>query len=77
MYPMSLTEMIMTWEEDADQHLINHVHGLIAEDKATWVWDPYVDGVAALVIPDTNIALVVLYADGDWETSIDGLAYED
>ena len=31
--------------------------------------DPEVPGVVGLMIPGTNRALVVVYADGDWEAS--------
>jgi hypothetical protein len=36
-------------------------------DGCRWVYDPEVHGVVGLVVPGTNRALVVVYADGDWE----------
>jgi hypothetical protein len=73
MTAMSLTELVMSWEEDADQEFVDIVRAAVERGEVEWAWDPFVDGVAGLLPVractrvDANTAYIVLYRDGDWE----------
>lgn len=55
-------------EEMAEEFLALALR-LQADGTATWTLDPQVTGVVGLVMVGTLDALVVVYADGSWETS--------
>lgn len=54
---------------EADEVLGGLVETLVADGAARWILDPQVFGVVGLVDKDTEEALLVVYADGDWEIS--------
>jgi hypothetical protein len=76
----SLTELIMTWEEEADPILVKYARRVVSENTHHWVWDPDVNGTAGLVRrDDPQRAIVVIYGgdEGDWEydTSVEEVMY--
>ena len=65
-----------------DDELVAYAQQLIGTGQASWIRDPYVDGVVGLVLTGTNTALVLLYLKtpsgfNDFETSeeFDAAAY--
>lgn len=44
---------------------------LVDHEVAAWEWDPDVREVVGLVDRKTRRAYVIVYADGDWETTAD------
>lgn len=64
---------------EADETLAGMVEALVADGAARWVLDPQVAGVVGLLDKDTEEALLVVYADGDWEISetLDEMTWTD
>ena len=64
---------------EADELLGGIVEALVADGAARWILDPQVVGVVGLVDKDTEEALLVVYADGDWEISetLDEMTWQD
>lgn len=57
---------------DAADFVTELADTLVTDGKAEWIEDPWVDGVAALVVTGTKTALLVVYVErDDWEMSDD------
>lgn len=57
---------------EADPYVLDLAEQLVAQERATWVPDPYVENVVGLLQPGSDRAWLVVYlADQDWETSAD------
>ena len=68
----SLTEMVMAWEDDADEETVAIAKAAIERGAVEWRWDPMMSDVAGLVDKASpNHAYVVIYGDLDWETGED------
>lgn len=63
-----LSAIMRAWEGEAEPELVEHIRAAITAGVLAWRWDPEVDGVAGIVhVASPNKAVVVVYADGDWE----------
>lgn len=70
-YPTAAERGLAVLGQEAKAGLVAEARHVVEEGRAAWQWDPQVPGVAGLIEAVTGKALVIVYADGDWEASQD------